>query len=494
MERLNAGNRRLICIFVCCLALLGSLPGAAAASSARFHGGETLLLSELLAQSEQCGPAYMRVHDFIALADLAERASQTHYRLTGTVEAGVGSDGFPAGFRQAALSARWPITDELTIAAEKNLLGTDGYVSATWSQVLWPQSASSIESDHMQDLELLHIRFQADRGVLVAFQQAKNAEREWVFAQENARIARERFDIASRRFEAGEMGLSMWRSEEEQLMQAEEQVRFAARQREDALWHLTEVLYGGCADAGSILPAAEHTYMDDLRWDAIVVAIMERLQLGPYPNADDSKDGMFLDIDALLAAADQDRIQALLERYDISAQQAWLQLRQKEQEAADAARQKLPKISGVAHATQPLSGGAALEWHAGVAVTMDWSGSAQLDVERARIERESAERELQATLRQVYRDGAQALERVREAQVNVMARKQATERAEEAARIVRLRVESGFLTQLDLAEAELAVARAAAQYERAMDELKLAWFDLALRFGMLPTDWLTQQK
>ena len=82
------------------------------------------------------------------------------------------------------------------------------------------------------------------------------------------------------------------------------------------------------------------------------------------------------------------------------------------------------------------------------------------------------------------------MERVREAQSNAMARKQAVERAEEAARIVRLRVESGFLTQLDLAEGELAVARAVAQYERAIDELKLAWVDLAFRFGMLPTDWL----
>lgn len=488
MGRLTVRKRRIICIIVCSFALFGW--STAWGNDLR----EELVLSELLAQAERCGPAFMRMQELIALADLAEQEAQATFRLAGALEVGVGSDDFPSGFRQASISARWPITDRLTVAAEKNLFGTDGYVSVAWNQVLWPASTPAADTDHIDELELLRARFEAERGVLVAFQQAKYAETQWIFARENAHIARERFEIASLRFAAGEMGLSEWRSEEERLMQAEELVRVAERQRDEAFWNLSEVLFGGCVDAEAIWTAAEHTYRDDLDWDAVATAIMKRLQLSGH-REHAAGEAIFADILALLAGADEELgMRALLERYDPAAQQARLRLRQKEQAVVEAARQKLPRISGVANVTQPLASASALEWHAGIRVTIDWSGSAQTEIERAQIELESAERELQATLRQVYRDGVQALERVREAQANVMARQQAAERAEEAARIVRLRVEAGFLTELDLAEAELAVANAMAQQERAIDDLKLAWFDLALRFGILPTDWLWPQR
>lgn len=477
-------KRSFICIGVCCLAFFGW-----GTVWSREQGAE-IVLSDLLVLAERCGPAFMRVQDMMALANLAEEAEAT-YRLAGSLDMGVGSDGLPFGVRQARISVRWPITEHLTVAAEKSLLGADGYVSVTWNQVLWPATKPVPETNFLNDLELMYARLEAERGVLVAFQQAKHAEREWEFARENARIVRERFEIAARRFAAGEMDLSAWRSEEERLMQAEEQLRSAERRREETLWNLEEVLFGGCMDAATIFPATERSYRDDLDWEAVVMAIVEHLRLKLHPQ----EEVMHIDLLALVTEAGEEAwMRSLWERYDPAAQQAWHRLRQKEQAVADAAQQKLPKISGVANVTQSLSGGAAAEWHAGIGVTIDWSGAAQTNVERAQIELEVAERELQATLRQVYRSGIQALERVRDAQAQVVVLQQAVERAEEAARIVRLRVESGFLTQLDLAEAELAAARATAQHERAIDDLKLAWFDLALRFGISPTDWLLRQR
>ena len=152
-----------------------------------------------------------------------------------------------------------------------------------------------------------------------------------MFAQENARIARERFEIASLRFEAGEMGLSEWRSEEERLMQAEEQVRVAERQREEAVWNLSEVLFGGCMDAErfgrrSSIPIGTIGLGCRCHGD------YEGLDLGQHQVEEHLEEAIRTDIFALLASVDQDRIYALMEQYDLVAQQAWFQLRQSERQ------------------------------------------------------------------------------------------------------------------------------------------------------------------
>lgn len=466
-----------------------TIPGITFANTNRGDAGEgELSLRRLLAEAEHCAPAFLSVHDLVALADLAERQKDADRQLSGRFEVGIGVEGSP--FRvggQALISARWPITENLTLSADKALDGADGKVQATWNRVVWPIIPAEPKADHMEALELLGARFQAERGVITAFQQAQSAATEWTLAQKSALIAQERFAQASHRFAAGEMALSTWRSEEDLLMQAEEQVRAANRSRQDALWDLAEVLFGGCMSPANVFLTADdqqHNFADDLDWDALVTAVLERLQLAEHlPEAT-----IRMDIAAMLDSVDPLWVNALIEQFDPSAQRAHLQLQQSERTATIAAQEALPKVAGTANMTQPLSGDSPLSWHVGVGLTVDWSGSAKIQAERARIDERAAERELESVLRRVHRDGARAFERISEALANVEAREQAVERAQEAARIIELRVETGFLMQLDLDEAQLAVARAMAQREQAIDELKLAWLDLAFRLGLLPGD------
>lgn len=497
MERLTGftkQHRWLVGIVTLIFASVGAFSAVTLANVER--GGDTavweLSLSQLLNEAARCGPAFLSVQDMAALADLTERQNAMSHRPFATFEFGAGVEGSPlrvAG--QGTISAKWPLTEDLMISVDKNLNGPDGKLQATWNRVIWPAAPAEHTADHVDMLELMGARFQAEQGVVTAFRQAERAAQEWVLAQERARIAKERFTHASRRFEVGEMGLGAWRTEEDLLMQAEEQVRAAGRNREEALWELAEVVYGGC-DASTIplpLPlehAEPYAFTDDLDWDALGRAVLARLAPAAEPTYLHPGSALYADMAALLGAVDPTRFNELIEQFDPAAQRVRLQLHQSERAVTLAAQEGLPQVAGTAHVTQTLSGPSALSWHVGVGVTVDWSGSAKLSAERAQIDERAAAREVDSTLRRVHRAGALALEGVSEAQAHVVARQQAVERAEEAARIVGLRVETGFLTPLDLDEAKLAVAGAIAQHDHAVNELKAAWADLAFRLGMLP--------
>src|SRR5690606_5228136 len=249
-------------------------------------------------------------------------------------------------------------------------------------------------------------------------------------AQKGAELAAARWERTSRRLEAGEAGLSEWREHERLMRTAQERAVSAQRALHDALWELAEAVGGERGSEEGILArlplaadAGPDGFLDDANWARLVAAVSARLDEAPFDE--------------------------LLQAYDDELMRARSTLRERQYAYATTAHGKLPRLTSEAVVQSTLGDGAGATWSVGLGVVA-LGGGARPRRERAALDLAEAERAVASRTRRVAWEGERALERIDEADRAVAAAETALTRVQEAVAVVKLRLEQGFATELEL--------------------------------------------
>lgn len=132
------------------------------------------------------------------------------------------------------------------------------------------------------------------------------------------------------------------------------------------------------------------------------------------------------------------------------------------------------------------------EWAVGAAVSFPlFQGGARIDeLERARAERESAERQLELTQLRVAERVDRALASLRDAEARSASLSSAVEQYAEVARAEKLALDTGAGTQTDYLTAQADLLRARAELAETSMNRIIAWAELARVTGQLSLGWV----
>lgn len=253
-----------------------------------------------------------------------------------------------------------------------------------------------------------------------------------------------------------------WQEAQQAQRQAEVDGQRAQTRVREAATRLVRLMWGACDPHLDGAALDGQPLVDDLSWDEFLVQVQ-----GTLEQAD---------------AAWERRVLEL----SIPYQRALLDQLRQELELAEARRQRGFSLTAGASVKVPVSSGGAgqADFRAIVTASLDVSRLARLREEQAGLSLAAAE----ARVGQARLEALDAVARARFALQDAQFARDVAERgmrqAAEDLSFVQRRWEAGFAGPLELAEAELAVARAALELAKADVALREAWVALGVLLGV----------
>lgn len=445
------------------LALLTpAMPAAVALAQAPGAGGpEPLYLSAVLEEAAVCGPGFASANFAGQAFRLELKARQAQASLRPII--GARQDLHPEPRTQPALRIEWDFLEYITLSA--NLPES---VTVDYTRPLWPPEDRSLRRAieamdlSVKELEHEHALVSAYRAVVDAFHALAKARADAALATEALALARERAAAAGERYAAGQIGVREWQEAQEAQRQEEVAWHKAQSAVVQAETRLVRLVWGACRPGldGSVLAGRE--LIDDLAWEPFIARI-----------------------GAALAEPETAWLDRVLEM-DLAYQQAVLAQMQQEQALAEAERARRFSVSASASVTVPVSGPSAGKpnYSASLSANLDLSRLAVIQEQQAALTLASASVRTEQARLDALDAVTGARMAVRDAQFALDVADRGARQAAENLDVVRRRWEAGFASPLDVAEAELAAARAKVTLAKAEADLHLAWLALGVLLGV----------